>query len=1045
MIKTTPAPSTLNHDITHIAVQYSVPVEQIWRTAFQAFLYRLTQQSRIIIAALSSELPEWLAYSIEFNPAMRFSELFKESLSIPTGEFPIQATFQYHTSTTSQNPSSLIGLEITEKITWHFDPEYYTSEDADRIPNLFIVFMENLVRDFDQQCARIPLLTERQSTEQLDAWNRTECDFPQESTIHAQFELKADQTPDGLAAVFGNLSITYTELDQRANQLAHTLQAFGVSSGTLVGLFLERDLDLLIAMLAVLKAGGAFVPLDPRYPTDALKRILQNVDLTILLTRSNLVDRYPAHTKSTLLLDDTNLTSGQPNTRPILNTNPSELAFVLFTSGSTGTPKGVMHSHRNIIARFTAYMQFAPLTSGDAFSQSSPISSVDAIDELFLPLVQGATTIIIPYEIVVDPRRMLETMHTNHVTHILLVPSLLRVILESVDNSSERLSSLKVCIVGGEALARSLAEGFLHKLPKAKLINFYGLTEGDVAQMEITPASLDELSVGRPVINTKVYLLDEFNNPVPPGIPGEICVSGEGLFKGYLNRPDLDEKAFFINPFLPPATAGIYKRIFRTGDFGRFLPGGQIEYLGRRDRMVKVRGFRVELDEVENALRGYPGVKNCIVVPKEFRQQEGTTTVNQKKLVAYFLPDPTIQVSIKDLQNYLTERLPDFSLPQAIIQIDQFPLSPNGKVDINALPNPTEIYRQGQSELVAPRNSIEAKLVDLWEILLQVKPIGIDENFFDLGGDSLAAIDLVLSIEKAFQRSLPISALLQHPTIAQLAEVLNTDEKKQKWSSLVPIQPNGTRTPLFCIHADGGVMFYYEFARRMDKNQPIYGIQARGLSGEDRPHASVPQMAVDYIAEMRTVQPQGPYQFCAFSLGGVVALEMARQLREAGDQVIFVGLLDAYGPGYPQILPNKNLVDYKMSVHMNTLRLHDWRGKFNYLMRRVRSRLQKVETSLLGSTLTALRIPLPQNIRYNYVARVLNDMVDSYKPQVCPGTVTLFRASIQPENIISDPLLGWKDHVAGEIKVINVTGTHNSMIKEPHLSILVKAIEAELH
>jgi thioesterase domain-containing protein len=239
-------------------------------------------------------------------------------------------------------------------------------------------------------------------------------------------------------------------------------------------------------------------------------------------------------------------------------------------------------------------------------------------------------------------------------------------------------------------------------------------------------------------------------------------------------------------------------------------------------------------------------------------------------------------------------------------------------------------------------------------------------------------------------------------------------------------------------------MFYYEFARRMGKDQPIYGIQARGLSGEDRPHSSVPQMATDYVAEMRTVQPQGPYHFCAFSLGGVVALEMARQLRETGEHVSFVGLLDAYGPGYPQILSDKNIVDYKMSVHMNTLRLHGWRGKLNYLYRRARSRLQKIETSLLGSVLTALRIPLPQNIRYNYVARVLNEIVDHYQPASCPGTVTLFQASIQPENIVPDPSLGWKDYVTGELKIVEVTGTHNSMMKEPHLSILVQAIQSEL-
>ena len=865
MIKTTLIPTTLNQAFAKAAVQHSISEEQAWRAAFQAFLYRMTQQSRVVVAAHPVESSDWLAYPFEFNTATRFSDLVKDVISIPTGDFPIQAAFEFRASKLAKELSPLINLEVGEQLTWRFDPEYYTPEDAERIPALFLIFMENLARDFGQPCARIPLLTTEQFIEQIETWNHTESDFPCKTTIHAQIELQADQSPDSLAAVFGDISLTYGDLDKRANRLAHSLRSSGVTSGTLVGLFLERDLDLVIAMLAVFKAGGAFVPLDPRYPTDALKRILQNVNLPVLLTRSALADRFPTRVETTLLLDDKNLISGQPETRPAFAANPEELALVLFTSGSTGVPKGVMHTHRNMLARFTATGKLAPLAKGDAFSQSSPISSIDAIDELFLPLVQGATTAIIPYEIVVDPRRMIETMQSYHITHILLVPSLLRVLLESFDNLSERLTSLKICMVGGESLTRTLAESFFRKLPKARLFNYYGLTEGDVAQTDVYLTGLSAPSVGRPVGNTKVYLLDEFNNPAPVGTPGEICVSGDGLFKGYLNRPDLDEKAFFPNPFLS-LDAGAYARIFRTGDFGRYHSDGQIEYLGRRDRMVKVRGFRVELDEVENVLRSFPGIKDCMVVPKEIQHREGESGVNQKKLVAYFLPDPAMQVLVRDLQSYLTERLPDFALPQAIVQIDQFPLSPNGKVDLKALPNPTEIRRQDQAALVAPRDPVELKLVELWEKLLQVNPIGVEENFFDLGGDSLSAIDLVLSIEKAFQRSLPISVLLQYPTISKLAEILRTDTSKQKWSSLVPIHPNGTLPPLFCIHADGGVMFYYEFARRMDKDQPIYGIQARGLSGEDRPHSSVPQMATDYITEMRTSSTAGTLSFlCIFT------------------------------------------------------------------------------------------------------------------------------------------------------------------------------------
>jgi amino acid adenylation domain-containing protein len=1043
MIRLFEIPDKVSRTIHYFSESDSFSHELIWRTAFQAYLYRTTHQPRIVVASWDTNRDDPLAYLLDFDQNATFREQLSGVRSIPMGEFPIQAAFHFGQDDVSESVASNISLRVNGNLNWSFSADHYSNVEIDRMSANFLVFLENLVTDFGQVCARIPILTQEQWITQADVWNRTEMHFDADLTLHQIFEMQVKSNPDAPAVYFNGQSLTYRELNIRSNQMAHSLLENGLIPGALVGLYFERGTDLIVTMLSVLKAGGVFVPLDPKYPADALNYILKNVNLSFLITRSTLAGQFPRGIKYTpIYYDKLDFASHVSDFSPPACVSPEALAFVLFTSGSTGTPKGVMHTHRNILARFTATQEIIRMGGGDMFSQSSPVSSIDAIDELFLPLMYGAATAVISYEQVVDPRLFLEELHSREITHILLVPSLLRVILDNLGDHPGRLKKMKVCIVGGEALPGRLAETFLQKLPTARLYNYYGLTEGDVSAVEITAENIQKPSIGRPVSNTKVYLLDEFNNLVPPGIPGEICISSEGLFAGYLNQPDLNEKVFFPNPFLH-SVQNSYARLFRTGDFACYFPDGTLEYIGRRDRMIKVRGFRVELDAVENVLRRHPGVQECLVTTKASQAIDANSPSKQKKIVAYFLPREGIGISVREIQNYLTGHLPDYSVPQSVIQVDQFPLSPNGKIDIKALPNPTEVSRQSHEALVTPRNPVETKLAAIWENLLQVKPIGVDENFFDLGGDSLSAIDLVLSMEKAFNRSLPISILLQHPTIADLSKVLISDAAPLHLPSLVPIKPQGTLPPLFCIHADGGVMFYYRFAHQMSKEQPIYGLQARGLSAGDHPHASVPQIATDYIKEIKTVQPQGPYRFCAFSLGGVIALEMTRQLRAAGEEVDFVGLLDAYAPGYPQLLSKKSLAQYKTSVHMSTLRMQDWRGKLHYLRRRLETRTDKILTTIFGSFFVSFGIPLPQKIRYYYVANILNEMVDKHQPRVCPGSITLFRASVQPENTVPDPWLGWKKYVSGDINIVEITGTHNSIVKDPHLSNLIQAIENE--
>lgn len=859
-------------------------------------------------------------------------------------------------------------------------------------------------------------------------WNNTRADYLRESTLHAQFEIRVDQAPRSVAAVFGAESISYADLESRANRLAHALRKHGAGPGQFIGIFLDRSIHLLVAQLAVLKSGAALACFDPRYPAEALRSILKTLPLNLFLTRSGLLDGFPADTIPALVLDDDTWQASYPDTRPAARAIATDPALLLFTSGSTGLPKAVLHTHRNLLCRFTTTTHIAGFDRSSVFAQTSPISSIDAIDEIFIPLLTGGRCAILPYETVVDPHGLVPALQSTGATHILLVPSLLRVILAV----GGELPSLRIWMIGGEPLQGALAREFYEHFSHASLINYYGLTEGDACCHRVQRDQLYSAGVpiGRPVTNTHIYLLNEDFTATPDGQPGEIALAGEGLFREYLNRPELNDVRWCDNPFFPG------ERIFLTGDLGR-IRNGELEYVGRRDRMVKVRGFRVELGEVEAALLLHPAVGECAAALKKVNGQD--------RLVAYVVPRPDQNPKPYRLLAHARVRLADFAVPSAVVILPTLPLTPTGKVDIAALPEPQDLPDALEYGYVAPRNLAEAQMAALWESLLQRKPIGVNDNFFEIGGNSLTAIDLVLRIEKEFNRTLPISALMQAPTVAALASMVGDNRLADTWSSLVPIRPYGDLTPLFCLHADGGVLFYYNFARMMPTGLPLYGIQARGLVANNRPHTDVPTMAADYIREMQSIQPHGPYYIVAYSLGGVVSLEMANQLQSMGEEVALLGLLDAYGPEYPRVAPDKNLASYKASVHINTLRANRgiW-AKLNYLFRRARKRLGIIWSDLAGQALMVFRLPLPHTVRYNHVAKILNEIVDDYRPAPYNGIVTLFRASIQPENIIPDPNLGWADYVSGQLRIIDVEGTHNSIMGEPHLGLLIQALWNEL-
>ena len=1027
-------------------------LRNILLTGFAILIHRIQEQTEVAIAMLpGSPLSSQQHWQISFSNTPTVAQvlnIFQDSS--PTNQTLSADSYSFSYNSPGNSPNappnvlslSLMLLDGTLHGEFHGAAGLVSESELELFASRYPIILEAMLSGTNQVCSEIALLSNAERQQLLDC-NYRKVEYPKDVCLHTLIERQVERTPDAIAVSYEGDNVTYRALNSHANQIAHYLIQQNVGPGSLVGLYTHPSPEMLSAMLGILKTGAAYVCLDPVYPANMLGFIVEECELSFLLTTSILEKAFPIHGMPALLLDDDHSINGKPRTNPSLLLSSDTPAFIVYTSGSSGIPKGVIHSHRNVISRFYATWDFAPTREDEVYAQTSPLSSIDLIDEIYPPLLRGYRVRLIHEEEVRDPHLFVEALEAGKVTRMVLVPSLLRTILSLDRSLAHSLRALRVVLIGGEPLTYALADVFHQKLPHAQLINFYGLTEGDGTFYPVPPQKKISFAppIGRPIANTKIYILDSSMEPVPVGMSGEIYIASEGIARGYFKRPELDSERFLSHPFCDP----VELRLFKTGDRGRFLPDGNIEYLGRIDRMVKIRGFRVELGEVEAAINGHPDVREGIVLARQSHAESSEMLVHGRRLVAYVVLKKSGSISTQALKSYVRTQIPDYAVPGNIVILESFPLSPTGKIDQSALPDPKQVFRELDENYVAPHDLLETQMIDLWERLLRISPIGVHDNFFDLGGDSLIAIDLFMEIEKTFQKDLPISALMQAPTVAELVRLIRQDSISYSWSSLVPIQPLGTKIPLFCIHADGGVMFYNRFVEYLGPDQPIFGLQARGLlDTKDVPHNDLKQMAADYIQEIRTVQPTGPYQLCAFSMGGIAAFEMACQLRAAGEEVAFLGLFDAYSPGYPKRKPGANFVQSKLSIHRSALSRYNLAQKLNYLLDRLRHRLSVIPSSLFGWIFVVLRLPMPHRMRYDYVRKIIEEAAEKYIPGKYPGTLTIFRAQIQPDNILPDPYLGWEGH-ADNIETVDVEGTHYSIMKSPDLGELLKQVQARLN
>jgi amino acid adenylation domain-containing protein len=908
-----------------------------------------------------------------------------------------------------------------------------------------LVLLEGIVSNPQARLSDLPILTAAEQHQLLVEWNDTQVSYPQDQCIHQLFEQQVERTPDAIAVVFEGTKLTYRELNNRANQLAHYLQSLGVKPDSLVGISVNRSLEMVIGLLAILKAGGAYVPLDPSYPADRVAYILSNSEANCLLTTSDLLATLPQEETRFICLDtEWAVISQQPESNPDSEVKPDNLSYVIFTSGSTGKPKGVQICHQSLV-NFITSMQHEPgLMAGDRLLAVTTISFDIHTLEMYLPLSVGATIILASRDMTIDGRQLINEMSKYDVNVMQATPATWRMLLLSDWQGSP---NLKV-ICGGEAMPRELANRLLAKV--GVLWNIYGPTETTVwsTAYQVTasrPSANEDApeSIGRPIANTQTYVLDSLLQPVPIGVIGELYIGGDGVARGYLKRPDLNAASFLANPFKSDS------RIYKTGDLARYLPDGNIEYLGRIDNQVKIRGFRIEIGEIENVLDKHPDVEQGVVVVRE-------DAPGNKQLVAYFVVSGQSSPSIQELRQFLKVSLPDYMIPAVFVMLEALPLTPNGKVDRRALPAPDNVRSDAEKTFVAPRNELEIQLINIWQNVLGIQPIGIDDNFFELGGNSFIALRLMAEIEKISGKNLPLSLLFQKQTIAGFADVLSQEGWSPSWSSLVPMKTKGSQTPLFLFHAIGGnLLDYKKLINYLDQDRPIYGLQSVGLDGKQDPLATVEAMVTHYINEIQTIQPQGPYFLFGYSFGGIIAFEMAQQLSAKGEKIAWLGICDKDVPDQNDEQQNQSEFARFVKLHTTNIgKISSFKGKLKYIwdrgltkIRGLKSKFENIVYDVDYDKYVAKELSKNQFSDHDFLLKLLDVNMQAhvnYRANVYSGSLNLFRCKDQHAKYYFTPDLGWGDVVTEGVEIYHIPGRHFDLMKEPLVQVLAKELNESL-
>lgn len=792
-----------------------------------------------------------------------------------------------------------LGLGLVDRTdtlggAFKYNPDLFDAVTIGRLSEHYLNLLRSIVADPDARVGQLCLLGEAERLALIATPARLPETHPA-APLHERFEAQVARDPQAVALSCDGQSLSYGELNRRANRVAHRLRELGIRPDTLVGLCAERSFDLVVGLIGILKAGGAYLPIDLAYPAERIAFMLEDAQAPVILTQRELLSRLPVHGATTLCIDDPAL-SACPDTNPPPAVGPDQLIYVIYTSGSTGKPKGTLLTHRAVDRLLQSTQHWYGFGAGDVWTLFHSVAFDFSVWELWGALAWGGRLVVVPFWVSRAPESFLELLHREGVTVLNQTPSAFRQLVQAdLASGAVRSTALRHVVFGGEALElQSLRPWFeRHGDTRPQLVNMYGITETCV-HVTYRPIRLADLDSGRgsvigvPIPDLTVHVLDAALEPMPIGVVGEMYVGGPGLARGYLNRPELTAERFIPDPFRTG------ERLYRTGDLARRLAEGDLEYIGRIDQQVKIRGFRIELGEIEAALGRHPMVRQAAVIA---RNDAG----GGKELAAYLVTDGGRPVGQAELREHLRATLPDYMVPAHFVFLQTLPLTANNKVDVRALPAPDEQPAAVRDAEAEPRSTLEFQLLALWRQALGNDNLGTHDNFFDHGGHSLVAVELLSRIEQVYGRKLPLATLFQAPSVAELAAVLAAAHWEASWRSLVAINPGGSAVPMFLVPGVGGnVLMFGKLSKLLGPDQPLYGLQARGLDGKEEPFRSIPEMAQHYVSEILAARPHGPYFIGGTCTGGVTAYEVAQRLVERGEEVRLV-LLETWPPATARV------------------------------------------------------------------------------------------------------------------------------------------------